>query len=343
MDRLAVVLASLLALLSGGGPIDASQGGTGIEAAPPPMDAGLNQPPPSAPQSAEDLGEFPVSGSIRVPVANQVLFALLLCRLRLRHTAIVRTAHNLRLPEGISRRETALLRLADRWTTLRIRLNTTTEMPAGQPFVTIPHGHYRDWYRRFDKSVKIPGRIVYFGLIRRYKGVDGLIDAFRNVPGAADLQLVVAGRPSSPELAAQLRDRAAVDDRVDLRLEFQSDDELAGLVTTAELVVLPYREMHNSGGALAALSLARPVMMPDNVVNRSLSDEIGPGWIFGYDGDLTSEHLLDAVASLRTAPPASEPDLSRRDWDTAGAAHLAAYREAVRLAKGRNCREAPAL
>jgi hypothetical protein len=72
MDRLAVVLASLLALLSGGGPIGASQGGGSIEAASAETDAGLHQAPAAAPQIAEDHGEFPVSGSIRVPVANQV-------------------------------------------------------------------------------------------------------------------------------------------------------------------------------------------------------------------------------------------------------------------------------
>jgi len=124
-------------------------------------------------------------------IAQQVLFALLMCRLHLTRTAIVRTAHNLRLPEGISRRETLLLRLADRWTTLRIRLNTTTEFAAGQPFVTIAHGHYKDWFKPHVKLAPIPGRIVYFGLIRRYKGVEGLIDAFRQVPVAANLGIPV--------------------------------------------------------------------------------------------------------------------------------------------------------
>ncbi|MDB5725774.1 MAG: hypothetical protein JWQ16_2528 [Novosphingobium sp.] len=72
MDRFAVVLASLLALLSGGGPIDALQGGTDVEVASAEAEAALKQAPTPAPQAVEAFGEFPVSGNIRVPVANQV-------------------------------------------------------------------------------------------------------------------------------------------------------------------------------------------------------------------------------------------------------------------------------
>jgi hypothetical protein len=70
MDRLVVVLAPLLALLSGGGPIEPSQGAPSIEAAP--AETSLYQTPVSTPPIAEDLGEFPVSESFRVPAENQV-------------------------------------------------------------------------------------------------------------------------------------------------------------------------------------------------------------------------------------------------------------------------------
>ena len=70
MDRFFVVLAPLLALLSGGAPIDASQGTANTEAAP--VEAGLNQPASPVPQRQEGVGEFPVSESFRVPVENQV-------------------------------------------------------------------------------------------------------------------------------------------------------------------------------------------------------------------------------------------------------------------------------
>lgn len=73
MDRLVALLASLAALLPGGGPIDAPRSLQGVEAVSPSSEADLFQPPlASAPNAQDDLGTFPVSESFRVPVENQV-------------------------------------------------------------------------------------------------------------------------------------------------------------------------------------------------------------------------------------------------------------------------------
>jgi beta-1,4-mannosyltransferase len=275
-------------------------------------------------------GQSPAKKAVR-----QVLFVLFLLRLRVTRTPLVRTAHNLELPSGISRREVLLLTWADRWTTLRIRVNDSTELPGDVPVETVVHGHYRDWYAPHRRSEPVPGRLTFFGLVRRYKGVDRLLTAFGDTAGSADaLQLRIAGRPSSTDLAGELTRLAADDDRVSLSLSFLDDAELVREVTAAELVVLPYREMHNSGGALTALSLGRPVLVPDNVVNRRLSEEAGPGWVHRYRGDLDAADLLGALAALRSAPPHGAPDLGRRDWDRAGPAHRDAYRRAIALAHG---------
>ncbi|MET1152677.1 hypothetical protein [Arthrobacter sp.] len=100
-------------------------------------------------------------------LGRQVLTLALLGRLALARTPIVRTVHNVALPEGISVREVFLLRLIDRKTTFYIRLNSQTPLPTDRPSVTIPHGHYREWFADFPKAQQIPGRISYVGLIRR--------------------------------------------------------------------------------------------------------------------------------------------------------------------------------
>jgi glycosyltransferase involved in cell wall biosynthesis len=277
--------------------------------------------------------EILVSGQSRPKaLVRQALFLLGLLRLRSTRRALVRTVHNLELPSGISRRETALLRLTERWTTLRIRINDSTALPEGQAQHTVPHGHYVEWFRNQPDHPVQPGRLAYVGLIRRYKGVERLLTAFAQTRDAApDLRLHVSGRPSAPHLAAERREAASADDRVTLSLAFLSDAELVEQVRSAELVVLPYREMHNSGGVLTALSLGRPVLVPDNEVNRRLAEEVGPGWVHCYADEIRGGDLLAALAAARTRDSDAVPDLSLRDWDRAGYEHLAAYRTAVSL------------
>lgn len=260
-------------------------------------------------------------------LVRQALFVLFLLRLRLTRVPMVRTVHNLELPEGISRREVLLLRWAERAVALRIRINEVTELDDGTPVETVVHGHYRDWYAPHARSERRPGRLAFVGQVRRYKGVDQLVDAFRETTGTG-LSLRIAGRPTSEELAGQLRAAATADPRIGLSLAFASDRDLVTEVSEAELVVLPYREMHNSGGALAALSLDTPVLVPDNTVNRRLAEEVGPGWVHTFTPPLTAADLEGALARLHATPPTAPPDLSRREWDDAGRAHVAAYRRA---------------
>jgi glycosyltransferase involved in cell wall biosynthesis len=270
-------------------------------------------------------GRSPFKKTIR-----QALAVALVARLRITKTPIVRTVHNVEVPQGISRREVFLLRMIDRQTTMRIRLNDETRLPKQALHTTIPHGDYRSWFSAAPVAAVVPGQLAYVGLIRRYKGVDGLVRAFRGTEQLLDgLSLHLAGNPSTKELAASITDLARPDPRITLKLAFISDEELVGIVTSSELVVLPYRFMHNSGGTLMALSLGRPVLVPDNSVNRKLREEVGPGWVFTYEGDLTAEQLAHTVLEVRKSKSRTAPDFSRRNWDDAARAHAQAYRLAL--------------
>lgn len=276
--------------------------------------------------------EILVSGATPLKkLVRQFLFACLLLKFTVTRTAIVRTVHNLELPQGISRREAVLLRLFERRTDLRIRINATTRIPKHQPFETILHGHYRDWFTAPVRPDPVHGQLTYFGLIRRYKGTEILIRAFSAInPRDPALRLTVAGKPSTAEMADELAALAAADDAVTLNLTFLPDDELADVVGRAHLVVLPYREMHNSGGALTALSLDRPVLVPDNEANRALRHEVGDAWVQTYQGELTPEHLVAAFEATPLPFP-GRPNLDRRDWATSTENHVRAYGTALDL------------
>ena len=260
-------------------------------------------------------------------VARQVLLVAVLLRLTLSGTPVVRTLHNVARPEGLRWHEQRLLDWFDRRTRVVIRLNEHTPAPTGVPSVLVRHGHYRDWYAQAPREPAILGRIGYVGLIRRYKGVESLVEAFEDTsrsPVGVTLTLRIGGQPSSADLAERLRVAAERDDRISVDLHFLDDAELVEIVTQSSLVVLPYRFMHNSGGVLAALSLDRPVLVPDNDVNRSLAREVGKGWVLTYEGNLRDEHLEDALRQAKTRQ--GRPDLSAREWQRAAPEHVAAYR-----------------
>lgn len=274
------------------------------------------------------MGGHRLSGRI----ARRLLTAAFLVRIRLTRVAVVRTLHNLERPSGLARIDRMLLKAIDRVTTLVVTLNDETPLPEGMPRRTILHGHYRDWFDGYPRQDAVQGRIGYVGLIRRYKGVERLVEAFRDWD-QQDASLVVAGRPSTTELRDELSALAAGDRRVDLVFRFLDDAELVERISDAELVVLPYRHMHNSGTVLAALSLDRPVLVPDNEVNRSLSDEVGAGWIHLFEGELSSDDLQRTRSTL--PPKDRHPDLRRREWKTVGAEHAQAFRAAAALRSGR--------
>ena len=262
-------------------------------------------------------------------VLRAVLFALVLLRIRWTRPVVVRTAHNIAPHEGDSAVERSLLAGLDRAVTWHVRLVDGTPLRPGAAAVTIPHGHYRA-----ELGAPVPPAddrsLLFFGYLRPYKGVDALLAAFAAVPDT-DVRLVVAGEPASAGMRTLVEEAAAADPRVTGRLGFAADDELAGLVRASSVVVLPYREIHNSGVVFAALSLGRPVLVPENAVTAALREEIGPDWVLGFSHPLTAEDLTGALAAAARRDPTVEPDLSGRGW--AAVAHR--YAEVFTSTPGR--------
>lgn len=265
---------------------------------------------------------------------RRAYFQALLWKFRIMRTSIVRTVHNVELPTDISPWEHRMLQHIERVTDLRIAINPQTELVNGDAQVTILHGHYVDWFADEPHASTTPGLVSFVGLIRKYKGVEDLVRAFGGTAAEApDLALLIAGSPSTSELESEILNLAESDRRIELDFGYLTEAAYAQAITRAELVVLPYRFMHNSGSVLAALSLARPVLVPRTDVNAALGSEVGPGWVYQYDGKLDHHDLIDTIARVRADQRETAPDLSRRKWSDVGEAHLAAFRTLATLAR----------
>lgn len=263
-------------------------------------------------------------GSRARTAAGMVLLLVLLLRVRLGRKALVRTVHNVTPHEPGLPGEAALLALLDRWTTTAVVLDEAVRPRGSTPTTLIPHGDYTQWFAAHEVPASVPGRLLTFGLIRPYKGVERLGSAFAALTDPA-ATLAVVGRPINEAMAAEVRAIAEADPRVSVALGHADDAALAASIGQAELVVLPYTTMANSGAVLLALSLGRPVLVADNPLNRGLAAEVGPGWVHLFSGEIDVDDLTRALAAVREGGRAAHPDLSRRTWDVVTAAHRDAY------------------
>lgn len=109
---------------------------------------------------------------------------------------------------------------------------------------------------------------LFFGLIRPYKGVDLLLDAWRLLQEQLDpevkanQQLWVVGLPKLPE-KHYLQMTNDLPAGVKVLPRFVSDAEMAGILRRADLVTLPYREIDQSGVLFSAMAFGKPMLLSD--------------------------------------------------------------------------------
>jgi glycosyltransferase involved in cell wall biosynthesis len=262
---------------------------------------------------------------------------------RARGIQVMWTAHNLRSHERWHPALEELMwwcftRLVDGHISLTVRAQESLyeRFPVLRrvPGFVIPHGHFTGFLPHPVERAEARRRmaisedsvvLVFFGRVRAYKNVDLLVRAFRAVPDAR-LLLIVAGRPQPEDIGDRVRSVAAGDGRVRLRLEFVPVAEIPVLLAAADLVVLPYRDILNSGAAILTLSYGRPVLVPALGSMPDLQARIGSRYVRTYTGRLTPEILTQAVTALDPQSPLEAPDLSSLDWGRIAEQTLHAYR-----------------
>ena len=103
--------------------------------------------------------------------------------------------------------------------------------------------------------------VLFFGLIREYKGVPDLVEAFAALD-APDAELWLVGNPHDDRIEAEVAALARSDPRIETRLEFVPDERIQYFLNAADALALPYRRILNSGTAHLGLSYGRPVVAP---------------------------------------------------------------------------------
>jgi beta-1,4-mannosyltransferase len=259
---------------------------------------------------------------------KRALFALLLIRTGLARTPVVWTVHNVRPHERGPLLERLLLSLWSRRATRRVYMyESALPDPPGPGDVCIPRGDYEPLYgtlRVQSSSVPVPTRkLLLFGVLRPYKGIESLVDAVRQTENDG-IELLVTGGTRDEAYARRLVEHADGATNVTVRVEILSDEALGKVILDSTMVVLPYRHMYNSGAALLSLTLRRPILVPASPTMLELQREVGERWVHVYVGELTADDLRRALRAVE-APPVEGPNLSRRDWGRVGRSYAELY------------------
>lgn len=109
-----------------------------------------------------------------------------------------------------------------------------------------------------------PGKknILFFGLIREYKGLDILLEAFSRLDEG--YQLIIAGEPyGSFDKYQRLIDSMPGKDRIFMDLKYIKDSEVSDYFSAADVAVLPYRSATQSGISSVSYHFEVPMIVTD--------------------------------------------------------------------------------
>jgi glycosyltransferase involved in cell wall biosynthesis len=195
-----------------------------------------------------EFHEIMDTGEMRIPLAARYVRTVAPVMMGLAHGFTVHSEFDRRL-------------VRDTWA--RGRRHVITVVPHG------PHDHYSATQQTGGRLREAPEgtcNLLFFGVIRPYKGLEHLIRAYESIPEseASRFWLTVVGETwEGWTLPTELIERSPRRDRITLVNRYVPDDELHGYLQAADAVVLPYIRSSISGPLHAAMPYGLPIVTTD--------------------------------------------------------------------------------
>lgn len=186
--------------------------------------------------------------------------------------------------------------------------------------------------------------ILFFGRITPYKGLEYLIDAFHRIPFSGHrYRLIIAGRvdaAAGEEYWNSIRGAICKDEeegRALVKTEFIPDEQAEVYFKAGDVLILPYRQIYQSGVLFLAHSFGLPVLAADV---GSLRDEIvegTTGFVFRPEDSADLAKVIERYfkSDLFTNLSSRRDEIrhyatQRNSWDAVGKITMSVYRDLVR-------------
>jgi len=260
-------------------------------------------------------------------------YSLDLVLLRLRGIKIIWTVHNLISHETsnfknelICRKTLSLLcnkMIAHSHSAKKIISSTYNINP--KKITVIPHGNYCNFYHlNSSNMIKAKSQykiiesdivVLFIGSVRKYKGIDNLISSFKKTKNP-HIKLIVAGKPLEQKDEEWLVKAASSHTNIILDLRFIPDNEIAAIISLANVVIIPFVKTLSSGSVILAMSFKKALILP---ISAKVLDLPGKNGAIYYNDNNLNElaAILDSLPDYKLSEMGNyNYELAKSlDWD----------------------------
>ncbi|MFL5834525.1 MAG: glycosyltransferase family 4 protein [Solirubrobacterales bacterium] len=205
----------------------------------------------------------------------------------------------------------------------------------------IPHGAF-DYLTELPQEKPLPPElegaegpvILCFGLIRPYKGIENLVEAYGRFAGngSSGAELWIVGNPRM-DVEPLRRQAAAAGGRVRFVTRFVDEAEIPAIFRRADLVALPYLDAEHSGVLYMGLAFGKPLVLSavggfPEVAEAGAARLVPPGDIAALAAAI-EDLVADEAARAELAAAATRAAAGPYSWEESARLHLDLYRELI--------------
>jgi glycosyltransferase involved in cell wall biosynthesis len=201
-------------------------------------------------------------------------------------------------------------------------------------FVVIPHGHFSDQYPKqimrdeARQVLEIPEDehvFLFFGQIRPYKNLVGLLEAFNQLDEPKS-RLLIAGEPANDAIREEIQRATAGNPQINTYLGRVADTDIQTYMNAADVVTLPFGDILTSSTVILVSSFGKATITP----RMGCSPEVlagqpellyDPGEPEGLLKRMRASLAIDLEMIGRQAQESVRPN----SWETVGAMTAAVY------------------
>ena len=161
----------------------------------------------------------------------------------------------------------------------------------------IKHGNYLDYFSKAERAISSQSEslnILFFGQIKEVKGLDLLLKALAKLKVSSKyfpFRLRISGKfwkSDSQKYVSFVKDND-LQEFVTFDIRYIPDDEVEAIYSEADLVILPYKKIYQSGVLLMAMSIGTAVLVSDLKPMREVI-------IDGFNGFTFESENIDSLA-----------------------------------------------